>query len=867
MVKATIETTDDRSDISPLTNEIDSSATTATDNPLTETDGRTLPKERTDVELYSENISSFGHDFEVVGIPNTHVIISKSYFEKLKKADRQSRFVKDACQYQRFRGGSSVMRSMMAVAVTSCPSLPLSQACNVIPMFVASSLIDAGVLDTAKVSSFSKSFPSESYLRDLVFSFAAENMYQLSIKLANKKIFLACDKGNKKGISHFVKVLSWYDPDTISVKKQLLDIDASGGQTQECGDAIAASLKKIGSPRLQGQTTDSGGGGVLDGLHKAIEERQLCSPWYLVTSCSLHNLQLAVANPIKEILGEGGLDKKNVMQMLHSITDLQESMEGSIWNAHVEEALDFLATYGSSNTPYIGETDGDKQFAVKWELVKTFHDFNNTMTDKEEKKVNFKIPVPVLTRWWSVGETARVTWSAYLLLIRISQQVINSTSSKPNKIASGLQPLMIELEIFSDLSLVTDYHTFFVSPHFDWMQSCTDMSGIPAFQSHNLLGRYFLLVQDLTELATSITTTHTGFIGFRRTLASCSPILRQHQEQKASKFIGIALEAIHKHFSRWCNVSLLPAALLSERPLALAVASVLLNKELPQEVGAMDFSSKVHDRDINIQAFHSFVFSIASNNDHNAYHGKVLHASQALFHGHDLREMEQHNDETKDLKAYLYSMYLPLASQTQFVEAGVKEAKNVSITDRSEMLRSAYAVARAARVHSIEDIRCLKSTQRVEALITNALAHAEEHMELKEANPDYQDKIDAITDYMREQHFREQRLQQAIVDALEKANKNKQENAVQKKVGVDRTHAMLDMFAYGKLKKSLHHDMLKVELLFRGCSEEEVNKMSITQRKLKLKDMEVDRLKDDPIRKDIATKAFLSLSGLQFRSH
>jgi hypothetical protein len=64
----------------------------------------------------------------------------------------------------------------------------------------------------------------------------------------------------------------------------------------------------------------------LDGLHGALEERELCRPGYLVTSCSLHNLQLAVANPIKQTMGEGGLEKKNVMQLLHTVYDLQDSM-------------------------------------------------------------------------------------------------------------------------------------------------------------------------------------------------------------------------------------------------------------------------------------------------------------------------------------------------------------------------------------------------------------------------------------------------------------------------------------------------------------------------------------------------------------
>jgi hypothetical protein len=159
-----------------------------------------------------------------------------------------------------------------------------------------------------------------------------------------------------------VKILSWYDQKTTCVVKQLLDIDASEGTTDDCGDAIAASLKKIENVQLQGQATDSGGGGVLDGLHSALLNRQLTRPEYVVASCSLHNLQLSIANPIKQTMGEGGLEKKNVMQLLHSIYDLQESMDKELWKLHVSEAIHVLLAY--TNAPSVGVSIPDPQFAA-----------------------------------------------------------------------------------------------------------------------------------------------------------------------------------------------------------------------------------------------------------------------------------------------------------------------------------------------------------------------------------------------------------------------------------------------------------------------------------------------------------------------
>jgi hypothetical protein len=836
-----------------------------TGNNSMETDGRTVAKERDDIELYTSLFSSMGHEFTIPGIPITHCIVTKSYLERLRNSDQLIKDLQIGCQYGRFAGGSSLMRALMAIAVTSCPALPLSQAANVIPLFVAGVLVDAGILDKAKVSAFSKSFPSETYMRDLVFSFAAENIYHLGSKIKGLFVFLSCDKGNKRGVGHFVKILSWYDTKTKSVMKQLLDIDASEGLTDDCGDAIAASMKKVGNIMLQGQTTDSGGGGVLDGLHRAIAERQLCRIGYLVASCSLHNLQLSVANPIKQTMGEGGLEKKNLMQLLHSIYDLQESMDRDVWKMHVTEAMAFLGSYGSNATPFVGLTVGDQQFAAKWELVKTFRQFSTTLTNKDFKRTSFKIPAPVLTRWWSVGETARVSWSAYLLLLRISQQVINSTASKPNKIASGLQPLMMEPELFSDLALVHCFHGFYVSPHFDWMQSATDLSGIPGFQAHNTLGRYYLLVQDLIELSNTISTTHPSFVDFQSTLTTCCPTLRTHQESKASRFVNAAIEAVNKHFVRWCNALLLPAALLSENPLATVVASVMLKKDLPPTIVA-HLDSKVHDRTFNIEAFHNFLLSRVDD-DAGAYPHMVLHIAQLLLDedAFDLRDMD--DDNYKCYKDCMYNMYLPLASQTQFVEAGVKEAKNVSPTDRSEMLRSAYAVARSARVHSIGDLRILKSTERIEALLHSALLHNEEHTALKAANEDYDERVEAIARDMRQEHFKQERVDKLKQDALAKVHKNKKENALQKKVGVDRTHAMEGLFPYGKLVKELHLDALKVELLHRGCTEEDIDKMKITARKAMLKEMECERLNDhlaSEAEKEAATKAFKPLSGALF---
>ena len=324
----------------------------------------------------------------------------------------------------------------------------------------------------------------------------------------------------------------------------------------------------------------------------------------------------------------------------------------------------------------------------------------------------------------------------------------------------------------------------------------------------------------------------------------------------------ISLKAVNTHFVRWCKAPLLPAALLAEGPLAKVVATVILKlPDLPQDMPD-DLVSKVFFKTFSIAKFKDFVTSkVKADAVYNpwASHGAHL----LLYDGTDLRDMD--NPVGKAIKDNLYAMYLPLASQTQFVEAGVKEAKNVSISDRSEPLRSAYAIARSARVHSVGVLRSLKSTKRAEALLMSAIQHNNDH-EVLQTNPDYKARVAEISRAMKEEHFKHERVEKLQTNALGKLNKNKKDNAMQQNnSGVDRTAAMHGLFPYGKLVMRLHMDALKTELLYRGCSDQEIKGWTITDRKKKIKELEIARVdNDEDMAKAAALKAFKPLSGAEF---
>lgn len=259
-----------------------------------EMDGRKKKKAKEDIEVRAIEIKSQGHSFEIIGVPNTHVLIHKNKLERLKNVDDKVKTMEGPLEGERLMNNvGRYTKTLLGVGLSSAPSLPLSQAAHIMPLFVGAFLANFGLIDKAKVDRFSKCFPSEAYLRDLMYNMAAENLLELGDKLKGKQVFLSCDKGSKKGVGHFVKILSWFDDGRV--RKQCLDIDSSEGTTEQCANAIRASLKKVSLLKLQGQTTDSGGGGVLDGLIGECFGKS-CALQHQLPCCLLLTAQLATVH-------------------------------------------------------------------------------------------------------------------------------------------------------------------------------------------------------------------------------------------------------------------------------------------------------------------------------------------------------------------------------------------------------------------------------------------------------------------------------------------------------------------------------------------------------------------------------------------
>ena len=203
--------------------------------------------------------------------------------------------------------------------------------------------------------------------------------------------------------------------------------------------------------------------------------------------------------------------------------------------------------------------------------------------------------------------------------------------------------------------------------------------------------------------------------------------------------------------------------------------------------GSLDLlflKSAVHDQEIKLNLFDRFLRSqlrdIAETNGEHSPHTR--HAAQLVESGVDLR-LFNYDEQEGHLGAWrwhMHSTYLPLASHTQFVETAVKEAKNVSATDRSEQIRTCLAVIRSSA--SLGKEREDSNKKKMLAIIQSARDRTEPHNAQRETQVDrkcdqrFNTLLHAIT---KQGHFKNKRIDVKKLKVDDQGSKCKKQNMSQ----------------------------------------------------------------------------------------
>ena len=178
---------------------------------------------------------------------------------------------------------------------------------------------------------------------------------------------------------------------------------------------------------------------------------------YLIGFCCLHTLQLTLSNAISNVIGLGKLEGRNAMQLIHSIYDLQKTMEIGLWRKEYSKAANEVG-----------------QGSVK---------FN-------------KMAAPILTRWWTVGEAASDLLEHFPIFMKLCENVRNAhtSDSAKNRIASSILSLSRVPVILSDVNLISCFHDAFLNTHFSWMQKGDKLVGnTPGFLGRHMFSRFYLM--------------------------------------------------------------------------------------------------------------------------------------------------------------------------------------------------------------------------------------------------------------------------------------------------------------------------------------------------------------------------------------
>jgi hypothetical protein len=170
-------------------------------------------------------------------------------------------------------------------------------------------------------------------LKDILEKNGVDSISALRELVKDVDLFIACDKGNsRKGINSFVKYICGWDEKRKRVVKYVLDIDVADGKSADAADAIDDSLSKIDQPgrqkrKLVGQGSDAGGGGVGRRLFECLKKKGRTEEHYLIATCLLHGWQCVLGNAIEACSGSGGLLKRDVLQMIHTVYQIQGEYE------------------------------------------------------------------------------------------------------------------------------------------------------------------------------------------------------------------------------------------------------------------------------------------------------------------------------------------------------------------------------------------------------------------------------------------------------------------------------------------------------------------------------------------------------------
>ena len=353
--------------------------------------------------------------------------------------------------------GSTLGNLLIGVGASLVPQSGYLGLAVILPFVLGSVLMNAGI--SVDLDNLVTSLPGRDTIQSLVTENAIDTIMFIRESItANCHIFVSSDKGNQKGKKNLAKFICWYDRASRKVKTFLLDVDCADEDTSDIAEVILHLLKRSFPAdfdiKLDGQCTDSGGGGTKHAFSRAMKAKGLTIDHYLTCTCLLHNLQTCLRNSVQNFMGEGGVDDegeyvRNVMQMLHGAYNLQNWQE----NDELKELWKYLAV-------------------LKDEEVRF----------KKNGRTNC---YSLVACWCLCLQFQGLHW--YVETYLQGNPQFSSKWYYQQQIASCALNLMTNKAILNDIELLVAFHSFFLFPHFKFLQDGDkECGGTPSFIARHM---------------------------------------------------------------------------------------------------------------------------------------------------------------------------------------------------------------------------------------------------------------------------------------------------------------------------------------------------------------------------------------------
>ena len=374
----------------------------------------------------------------------------------------------------------------------------------------------------------------------------------------------------------------------------------------------------------------------------------------------------------------------------------------------------------------------------------------------------------------------------------------------------------------ASLLFIIAYDKTFFNMHFHWLKHVDPLAKANGFLSRHMAVHSFVMIRDLKELQQNWKINE-EFVPFQSFVAQ--EIQDQNQirlllHSMPKVFFDVAIKSFHKHFDQWRSERLLPLAIAGDETPAKALADFFINGNINGEVFPTSYDSVVHKTSINLKRLLEWLtetLPINCNFRNRIFFRRHSSAIEEMKEGKGLwvRDASVH---MKKLRTYIENTYLPLPSNNQIVEAGVKDTALCRTTSKGERMASILVFYRSITVpEAVEDSIVEKMNanngleqyvdrgkKRVESMIVRSIDSSKK-THLSDDRRKMKENLDQKNSYVKS----------CIATKVERfqrlSSREKRPNQTQQVRGIEFQPLILGKISYGQLKKE-HITMVRNEL-------------------------------------------------------